>query len=69
MDPQPKKRKHSGDNSDDPGLDLEYGSSFMQSSKQIKHHKSENLTDSETDHDSPIKLFNNFLIQTKSKFF
>ena len=63
-----KKRKLSEELSDHEDFSTNYSSNYASSNKSTnksKHFKSENLTDSETDHDSPVKKFQNFFDNNK----
>jgi hypothetical protein len=63
-----KKRKLSEELSDHEDFSTNYNSNYASANKSTnksKHFKSENLTDSETDHDSPVKKFQNFFDNNK----
>jgi len=63
-----KKRKLSEELSDQEHYSPSFGNNYGSSNKtatHAKHFKSENLTDSETDHESPVKKFQNFFENNK----
>lgn len=75
MDSQSKKRKYSEDLSDNeatPAIAFKYNNTANSLSKENsktsknKHFKSENLTDSETDHDSPVKKIHHFIEKSEA---